>query len=198
MIRSLPVLAALILVAPALSPAPALAQARGGATAEPRAQTTPAQAQAPAQSGTPAAGPQRLGTFGEWTAATHTENGGKVCYAFTRPDGNANALLTVTHRPQGRDQVALRIGRAFPRNAEVTADVNDKELNFYTAGDNAFARDGRATVSAFRNGREAEAKSPAANNRSTTETFSLQGFTAAYEAISRECPATAAPSRPRR
>ncbi|WP_161993565.1 invasion associated locus B family protein [Muricoccus nepalensis] len=200
MIRPIPVLAALLLVAPALRPAPALAQARQGAAAEPRAgAATPAQAPAtntPAAN-TPAAGPQRLGTFGEWTAATHSENGGKVCYAFTRPDGNANALLTVTHRPQGRDQVALRVGRAFPRNAEVTVEVNGKELNFYTAGDNAFARDGRATVSAFRNGREAEAKSPAANNRSTTETFSLQGFSAAYDAISRECPA-AAPSRPRR
>jgi len=188
MIRPFLALAALILAAPAFLAAPALAQARN----EPRGES---RAAAPAQ---PAAGPQRLGTFGEWTAATHTENGGKVCYAFTRPEGNANALLTVTHRAQGRDQVALRIGRAFPRNAEVTVDVGGKDLNFYTAGDNAFARNGGATVAAFRSGREAEAKSPAANNRSTTETFSLQGFSAAYDAISRECPPGEAPARRRR
>ena len=185
MIRPLLALAALFLALPAL------AQTRNAAPAPAAA---PAQAEKPAQQ---ASGPQRLGTFGEWTAATHTEGGSKICYAFTRPDGNANALLTVTHRPQGRDQVALRLGRAFPRNAEVTVDVGDKDLNFYTAGDNAFARDGRATVTAFRNGRDAVAKSPAANNRSTTDTFSLQGFSAAYDAISRECPAEA-PARRRR
>ncbi|MFH5923370.1 invasion associated locus B family protein [Roseomonas xinghualingensis] len=133
-------------------------------------------------------GPQRLGTFQDWTAATHQEGSNKVCYAFTRMEGRQNALLTVTHRPQGRDQVALRIGRSFPRNAEVKVDVGNNDLDFYTAGDNAFARDGRATVAAFRNGREAVAKSPGPNNRNTTETFSLSGFTAAYEAISKECP----------
>jgi len=195
MIRPVLVLAALLLVAPALGLSPALAQSRHGARAEPKASQPAAAAQPATQSGEQSTGPQRLGTFSEWTAATHQENGGKVCYAFTRVEGRPNALLTVTHRPQGRDQVALRIGRAFPRNAEVTVDVGSKDLDFYTAGDNAFARDGRATVAAFRSGREAVAKSPAANNRSTTETFPLQGFSAAYEAISRECPPNAAPSR---
>lgn len=181
------VLAVLALAAP-----PALAQTRnaapqGGNQAGNQPGNQPAQ-------GNAASGPQRLGTFNDWTAATHEEGNAKVCYAFTRLEGRNNALLTVTHRPQGRDQVALRIGRPFPRNAEVKMDVGTADLDFYTAGDNAFARDGRATVAAFRNGREAVAKSPAANNRSTTETFSLAGFTAAYEAISRECP----PGSPRR
>lgn len=173
--------------------APALAQQRAQPAQNQAAQSQPAQAQN--QGGAASNGPQRLGSFGEWTAATHQESGGKVCYAFTRIEGRNNALLTVTHRPQGRDQVALKIGRPFPRNAEVKVDVGNRELDFYTAGDNAFARDGRTAVAAFRGGREAEAKSPAANNRSTTETFPLAGFTAAYEAISRECPAGAAPRR---
>ena len=173
---------------------PALALVLLAALADPSlAQTTP---RAPAATTAPAnpapaapAAPQRLGAFNAWTAATHQEPAGKVCYAFTRIEGRPSAILTVTHRPQGRDQVALRIGRPFPRNAEVTVDAGTADLNFYTAGDNAFARDGRATVNAFRNAREAVAKSPAANNRPTTETFSLNGFAAAYDAITRECPA---------
>ncbi|WP_458094944.1 invasion associated locus B family protein [Roseomonas sp. WA12] len=185
MIRNALAPAAVLAVVLALAAPPAPAQTRnaapqgGGAAANQAAQPS---------------GPQRLGTFNDWTAATHEEGSNKVCYAFTRLEGRQNALLTVTHRPQGRDQVALRIGRPFPRNAEVKVDVGSNDLDFYTAGDNAFARDGRATVAAFRNGREAVAKSPAANNRSTTETFSLAGFSAAYEAISRECP----PGSPRR
>ncbi|WP_426954906.1 invasion associated locus B family protein [Muricoccus radiodurans] len=164
-----------ILLAALLAATPALAQ--------PRPQ--------PAQ-GAQAGGPQRLGNFGTWIAATHQEAAGKVCYAFTRVEGGGrpNVILTVTHRPQGRDQVALRIGRAFARNAEVTVTADGKELPFYTAGDNAFARDGRATVAAFRDGDRAVARSPGPNNRgSTTDNFSLTGFSAAYDAITRECPA---------
>ena len=67
-----------------------------------------------------------MGEFQSWTAATHVENGQKVCYAFTRatrsegvPNRAANTvLLVVTHRPKGRDQVALQAGYAYPRNAD--------------------------------------------------------------------------------
>ncbi|WP_338664419.1 invasion associated locus B family protein [Pararoseomonas sp. SCSIO 73927] len=186
MIRHAPAPALALLAAITLAAGPALAQRGARPAPEQPAQNSGGGGN---QGGTQnSSGPQRLGTFGEWTAATHTEASGKVCYAFTRMEGRANTLLTVTHRTGGRDQVSLRIGRAFPRNAEVKVDVGDNDLDFYTSGDNAFARDGRATVAAFRSGREAAAKSPAPNNRSTTETFSLSGFTAAYEAISKECP----------
>jgi len=131
-----------------------------------------------------------LGSFQAWTAATHEEASGTVCYAFTRPAGSRpDTLLTVMHRPQGRDQVALRIGRRLPRNAEVTVTVGATDLSFYTAEGTAFARNGRAVVAAFRKGQNAVVKSPAGNNRRTTsDTFSLAGFSLAYAAISRECP----------
>ncbi|MFC4167646.1 invasion associated locus B family protein [Teichococcus aestuarii] len=134
--------------------------------------------------------PQALGTFQDWTAATHQEGKQKVCYAFARAENRQAAILTVTHRPQGRDQVALRAGHSYPRNAEVTVTVGSTELDFYTAQDNAFAREGAKAVAAFRAGAQAVAKGPGAQGRGTTsDTFSLSGFTAAYEAISKECPA---------
>ena len=140
--------------------------------------------------------PQALGRFGNWTAATYTEGGRKVCYAFTRASksegagSRQNVMLTVTHRPQGRDQVALRAGYTYARNAEVSVTVGSTELEFYTAQDNAFAREGARAVSAFRAGANAVAKGQGPQGRGTaTDTFSLSGFTAAYEAISKECPA---------
>jgi invasion protein IalB len=152
------------------------------AIAQPRA--TPAQP----------AGPRRLGDFQDWIAAVHTENGQKVCYAFTRatrsdPQRNG-VILTVTHRTASRDQVALSAGYAYPRNAAVTLSVGPTQLAFYTSASSAFARDGRAAVAAFRNGAQAVARGPRTGGRGTaTDTFSLTGFTAAYEAISQECPA---------
>jgi len=138
--------------------------------------------------------PQRLGNFGEWTAALHHEAGQKVCYAFTRASrtdpSRQGVILTVTHRVQGRDQVALHAGYTYPRNAEVTVTVGNTPLPFYTGGQNAFARDGQAAVGTFRNGSQAVSRGPGAGGRgNATDTFSLQGFSAAYDAISRECPA---------
>ncbi len=154
----------------------------------------PAQAQNRA---TPA-GPRQLGTFQSWTAATHTEAGVKYCFAFARAARSegmpgrapASVSLLVTHRPTGRDQVAIRSGYTHARGAELRLVIGETTLPAYTAQDSAFLRDGRAAVTAMRNGREALARAPGPNNRGTvSDQFPLAGFSAAYEAISRECPA---------
>ena len=167
-------LAALSFLAPAVAPAPAFAQARGTAA------------------------PQRLGSFGNWTAATHQEGGAKVCYAFTRASKSEgggtrqNVMLTVTQRPQGRDQVAASLGYALRRDAgndDVSGNVGGNDLRFYGAGSNAFAQEGGAAVAAFKAGHDLVVKGPGPQNKGgTTDTFSLSGFTAAYEAITKECP----------
>ncbi len=161
----------------------------------------PAAAQpAPAQ-------PRKLGQFQSWTAAVHTEAGHKICYAFARAskaEGVVNrpanqVLLTVTHRPQGRDAVALRAGYAYPRNAEVRVQVGSTEFTFYTSGTDGHARDGAAAVRAFRGGREVQARGAGPNNRgAASDTFALAGFAQAYDAISRECPVVAAAPPARR
>jgi len=154
----------------------------------------------PAQAQQRAPAPARLGEFQAWTAASHLESGQKICYAFTRaratdgvPGREANnVMLLVTHRPNGRDQVAVRAAYSFARNAETKLFVGQGDLAFFTAGDTAFARDGRAVVAALRGGREALHRGPGPNGRGqATDTFALAGFTQAYEAISRECPAPA-------
>ncbi|MFT8244066.1 invasion associated locus B family protein [Roseomonas sp. BN140053] len=151
-----------------------------------------------------AAAPQRLGSFGNWTAATHQEGGGKVCYAFTRATKSEGGgtrqgvMLTVTHRPQGRDQVAAALGYTLRRendraDTQVEGEIGTNEIRFYGAQTNAFAQNGAQAVGFFRNGRELVVKGPGPQGGgargATTDTFSLSGFTAAYEAISRECPA---------
>lgn len=141
--------------------------------------------------------PRALGEFQSWTAATHIENGEKVCYAFARArsaeglPGRAaeNAILLVTHRPRSRDQVAVRPGYAFARGASARLLVGQAEHAFFTANDTAFAQDGRAVIAALRGGREAVFRAPGPNNRGqVNDAFPLQGFTAAHDAISRECP----------
>jgi Invasion associated locus B (IalB) protein len=149
---------------------------------------------APAHPAAAAAGPKPIGKFEDWTAATHSESGQSVCYAFTRAQSSAPALpgrgavvLTVTERSSGRDSVAIEAGFSYAANAAVTLQVDQAGLEFYTSGRNAFAREGKAAVSAFGKGSRAIARSPAP--KEVTDTFSLKGFGQAYAAIVKACPA---------
>jgi invasion protein IalB len=150
----------------------------------------------------PRPAPERLGAFQSWTAATHQESGRKVCYAFTRamrsegaPPNRGATTLTVTHRPGGRDQVAVSVGFALARGADSVMAVGTQEFRSYAVvQSSAFFQDGAQLIAAFRAGREALTRTPGPRGN-VTDTFSLVGFTAAYDAISRECPPQARPGR---
>lgn len=160
------------------------------------AQTAPHKPAPPAKPA-PAAGPKQLGKFDDWIAATHQESGQTVCYAFVRANhstppipGRGDVVLTVTERPSGRDAVAIAAGFPYPANAAVTMQVDTAGLDFYTAKSDAFARDGKAVVTAFQKASQALARSPGPRDgQVVVDTFSLRGFSAAYASISKACPA---------
>jgi invasion protein IalB len=145
----------------------------------------------------PTAGPQELGKFDDWIAATHDELGQQTCYAFVRAKnsvppvpGRGDVVLTVTQRPTGRDWVAISAGFTYRKDTAVTVQVDTTGLDFYTAQSSAFARDGKAAVAAFLKGDQAQARSPGPREgQVVVDTFSLRGFSAAYAAISKACPA---------
>lgn len=171
------------------------------------AQQARPQAPAPAQDPAQRQQPTRIGQFQNWIAAHTQEQGQKVCYAFTRaarseggPQNRATVTLTVTHRPTGRDQVAVSVGYPYPRQAEAVLTIGTQEFRSYgVVQSSAFFQSGAQLIAGFRNGREAVVRSPGPPGRgAVTDTFPLAGFTAAYDAISRECPAAApAPAPPR-
>jgi hypothetical protein len=67
--------------------------------------------------------------------------------------------------------------------------VDQTGLEFYASQRNAFARDGKAAVAAFQRAARAIARSPGPKDQQITDTFSLKGFSAAYAAIVKACPA---------
>ncbi|MBU6497362.1 MAG: hypothetical protein KGJ41_06275 [Rhodospirillales bacterium] len=133
-------------------------------------------------------GPRSIGVFGDWQAATYSDGGQGVCYAFTRAAGAppaTAAVLTVSERPGARDSVAITTPGLYPANAALSVHVDKTVLDFYTAQHSAFARDGRIAVAAFHKGSAAIAPSGAKSE----DRFSLKGFSAAYGAILKACPA---------
>ena len=179
-VRRATVAAAVLL---ALAP-PSLAASGGAQRAAARAPVRPGNA------------PRSIGKFEDWQAATHTEGDQTVCYAFTRStastpalSGRGEVVLTVTERTTPRDAVAMSVGFTFANNAEAQMLVDGASHPFYTEKRNAFARDGKALVAAFTKGRTAQAKLPGPRNTTVTDSFSLRGFSAAYLAIVKACPA---------
>jgi hypothetical protein len=152
---------------------------------------------AAAKSAPAANAPKELGKFDDWIAATHQEASQTTCYAFVRTSHSAPALpsrgpviLTVTERSGSRDEVAITAGYTFPKGASVTLQVLATGLDFYTAGNDAFARDGKASVAAFEKGAEALSRAPGPREGQViVDTFSLHGFSSAYAAINKACPA---------
>jgi hypothetical protein len=177
------------LLALALLATPALGHAQTRPKpAHPAARPAPSAAAAPA--------PKLVGRYEDWTAATHTEAGQTVCYAFTRANGSSpvvsgrgDVVLTVTERPALRDAVAISAGFVYPAKAEVSVKVDQASFDFYTSRTSAFARDGHAVVLALQKGKLVTARSPGPKSGEVTDTFSLRGFSAAYAAIVKACPA---------
>ena len=166
-------------------------------SAHPSAAQTRAPAATPAAGPAQAGAPQKLGTFEDWIAARHQEDGRTVCYAFTRASKSAppvpnrtEVLLTVTQRPNGRDTVAITAGFDYPANADVTVNIDLAAQAFYTSKRFAFAKDGPATVAAMQRGRTAISRGPGPRNIPVEDTFSLRGFSPAYAAIVKACPPT--------
>ena len=146
-----------------------------------------------------ATGSQATEKYDDWFVATaYQEAGQPVCYALSYAQSSIPALagrgkvfLTVTQRASQRDVVAIDAGFAFPANATVNVQADQSGLDFYTHPTRpraAFARNGHDAVTAFRAAARAIARSPGPHETTVTDTFSLKGFTAAYEAISKACP----------
>ncbi len=136
-----------------------------------------------------AAGPTSLGVFSDWTAAEY----GTVCYAFTRAIGSAKtpsaAMIIVSERTASRDEVVVNATAAYPAKTEVAVQIDTQPpMSFYTAGKSAFSRDGRAAVIGMQRGNGATASWDGRGGKQA-EKFSLAGFSAAYGAIVKACPA---------
>ena len=145
------------------------------------------------QSGAPVA--TSIGVFGDWQAATYVDAGQTVCYAFTRPlvggkptTSPGEPVLSIAERPTIRDAVAIAAGFTYPSGAVVPVTIGNVKQDFYTSGSSAFSRDGSALVGPMKNGSELSSVAPGPGRGSTTNHFSLKGFTAAYDAIVKACP----------
>lgn len=140
-----------------------------------------------------------IGTFGKWSAFSYDDAGKQVCYVASLPiksegayksRGDVQALIT--HRPadQAVDVVSIVAGYSYKPDTDANVAVGNRRFDLFTVEGRAWARDAKTDkdmIQAFIKANSMVVKGVSSRGTPTTDTFSLQGFTAAYKAIGDAC-----------
>ena len=146
-----------------------------------------------------AAEPVLIKSTKAWDAFTLGEGNAKVCYMATVPTksspkkvNHGTVYVTVSHKPrrQIRDEVNIVVGYNFQTKSSVRVSSGSNSEKLFTTGREAWAydpaMDGRL-VAAMKKGTKLAVSGTSARGTKTNYEFSLFGFSAAYEAISKAC-----------
>lgn len=146
--------------------------------------------------------PEVLGTFGEWTAFAEGGDAPMLCYAASAPikkegkytsRGDTAVLVTHNLKDGSFDVVSVVAGYDYQPNEDVLAQVDTKKYTMFSKGDrawNAEGKDDKSMVGDMKRGNNLLVIGTSNRGTRTTDTYSLSGFTKAYEAISKACPRT--------
>ena len=135
-----------------------------------------------------------------WNAETYVENKNKkTCHIWSRPikkrgkyRKRGDVALYVTHRPWSKvkNQVSVLAGYTYKKDSEPRALIGGAKFLFFTEKDVAWlqtAEQDRALVNAMRRGRTMTLDGLSSRSTRTTDIYSLTGFSAAHNAISKAC-----------
>lgn len=146
-----------------------------------------------------AAAPQMLGEYGDWIAYYYRDSAGPVCYMASTPKKDegkytkrGDIYVVVTHRPNEKsyDVVNINAGYAYKANVEAEMKIGAQTFSLFTSGETAWARNGKtdkAIVAAMKRGSRMIVNGTSSKGTKTKDTYSLNGFTSAYKAISNKC-----------
>lgn len=146
---------------------------------------------------------ERVAVQTDWTVFVAA--GAGECWGVSAPEKSVNTrsgrvvqvqrgdtMLFVTFRPGGSDtgEIAFTGGYPFAAGSTVQVSVGDDRFDFMT--DNEWAwpastSDDAAVVAALKRGAQAVVVGQSVRGTTTTDTFSLMGFTAAMEEAARRC-----------
>jgi hypothetical protein len=143
--------------------------------------------------------PEFLGTFRDWNVYAFSEDGQRICYMASEPkkqEGNytrrGNPAILVTRRPtpQPVDEVSVQPGYSYLDQSEVEDRVGSRRFNLVTRGEHAWTKSedaDQALINAMKRGTDMTVRGTSFKNTYSLDTYSLLGFTAAYEAMLEAC-----------
>ena len=143
--------------------------------------------------------PRHIGDYGDWAAYTYKENGKNVCYMASTPKKDegkytkrGDIYAVVTHRPAEKsfDVVNIVAGYNYKPESKAVVKIGKETFNLFTADDKAWtltSQDDKKLVAAMKRGERMIVYGVSSRSTQTKDTYSLQGFMRAYNAISAKC-----------
>jgi invasion protein IalB len=143
--------------------------------------------------------PKPIGRYGAWQALTFEESGNIACYIISEPaksEGKYNTrgkvYALITHRPTSKQLNVLTIiaGYTYKDKSDVTIQIGEEKFSLFTDQGTAWAPDAETDqklVEAMKGGSDMIVRGISSRDTETTDTYSLQGFTKAYNAIGEAC-----------
>ena len=144
--------------------------------------------------------PQFLGSYRDWNVYRFQDGDQAICYMASEPkkqEGNytrrGNPVVLVTRRPAPRsvDEVSVQPGYSFAEGSEVEVQVDrNRRFLLFTRDEHAWTKSedaDRELISAMRRGTDMTVRGTSTKNTYSLDTYSLLGFTAAYEAMEEAC-----------
>jgi invasion protein IalB len=138
-------------------------------------------------------------THGKWTTYEFIDNGQKVCYMASAPiedtgnyktRGEISALITHWPTKDSQNVFSYVAGYPYKNGSTVTVSISGLNFSLFTKGEMAWSADeatDKRLIDAIKNGSKMVVKGTSTKGTVTTDTFSLEGSTAAHNAISKAC-----------
>ena len=141
-----------------------------------------------------------LGTYEDWSAYNFNDGTEHVCYMASSPTKSQgkysrrdDVFLIVTHRPESKSFNVVNVVAGYTYKStskpQLAIDKN-KAIELKRHENTAWAKDGATDeklVAQMKKGSSAVLIGTSARGTKTTDTFSLKGFSKAYEAINKAC-----------
>ena len=143
-----------------------------------------------------AAGPQSLGQFGDWNAATYAKGDLSRCFIMSKPSSEEPSNLrhgevfffVQTGNKASDTESSFQTGYDFAQDSVVTDTIGDDSFRMLTEGSNAWLERLErepALLKAMRGGRTMTLEARSLRGNATTYQFSLAGVTAASRMLAR-------------
>ena len=144
--------------------------------------------------------PKQIGVFEDWAAYAYDSSESKVCYVSSSPKSTEPkgvkrdpAFFLVTNmpgrKPPVKGEVSTIIGYPFKEGEAVKLTIDDDSFQMFSKGDTAWVDTGsdKKIVAAMKGGKTLKVKGTSWRGRTTEDTYSLQGISAALAAIDKAC-----------
>lgn len=144
--------------------------------------------------------PKLVDSFRDWNLYTY-DGAEKLCYIASEPKKSTGTYkkrdapaVLVTRLPGNSvsEEVSVQPGYTYKKDSTVKVSIDGgKPWSFFTQGGHAWANstaDDKAIIQQMRKGSEMKVDGTSTLNTTSSDIYSLAGFTAAHEAMAKVCP----------